>query len=168
MRMAFALAAFCGMLLLSRPAIARTADQQWTYCSNQRGQFPEDAVIAGCTAIIQSGHADTRDLVISYTRRGNAYLRTGATERAITDYQRAIQLKPQAALSNGERRSSAAERMDIAASTDFENPIQLKRDQLASYYYNRGKKLGPTKEGQDDIATAIEISPRIADDPPVR
>ena len=166
MRVALPLAPFCGMLLLSESAVARNADQQWTYCSNQRGQFPRDAVIGGCTAIIQSGHADTRDLVIAYTRRGNEYLGMGATERAIADYQRAIQLKPQAAISYGEGRGGAGKRIDIAATTDLENAIQLKRDRLASYYYNRGKKLGRPKEGQDDIATAIEISPRITDQPP--
>lgn len=142
------------------PAQGRSLEQQWAYCSNPDGRFPVDAVIRGCTLVIESAGATPRDLAIAYTSRGNAYLRIGAMDRAIPDFNRAIEINGQPG-----RSSPATPRRSIATAgdADFNVPrIRLNRDRIASYYRRRGKELGDTAEAQQDIAKAEELDSQIA------
>ena len=80
---------------LATPATAQTLEQQLAYCNNRDGQFAPDLVISGCTAHIQTGRLDTRNLAIVLFNRGNAYFDQRDYPRAIADYSEAIRLNPQ-------------------------------------------------------------------------
>ena len=55
---------------------------------------PPQARIAGCTALINSGEANANALAVAYNNRGNAYIATAEYDRAIKDFDQAIELAP--------------------------------------------------------------------------
>ena len=54
-----------------------------------------DEVIAACTAVIQSGRWSETELSWAYGNRGDALADSGDMDRAMADYDRAIELDPQ-------------------------------------------------------------------------
>ena len=75
------------------PAAAQT-QQQIDWCLNQGSPFPPDLQIGGCTASIQSGRWSGKALAWVYVSRGHAYDDKKNYDRAIADYNQAIQLDP--------------------------------------------------------------------------
>jgi tetratricopeptide (TPR) repeat protein len=55
-------------------------------------------VIDGCTAIIHAGQEPREKLATAFDNRGVAYRRKGEYDRALQDYEQAIQLNPSNAL----------------------------------------------------------------------
>ena len=51
-----------------------------------------DTVIDGCTAVIQSGREPPEKLATAFDNRGVAYRHKGEYERALQDYEQAIDL----------------------------------------------------------------------------
>src|ERR1700680_3645239 len=75
------------------PANAQT-QQQLDWCNGKAGATP-DLQISGCTALIESGKYNGKDLAYAFHNRGNAYQSKGQYDRAIQDYDQAIRLNPQ-------------------------------------------------------------------------
>jgi tetratricopeptide (TPR) repeat protein len=70
---------------------------RWDHTVDTRGETPADdpeVAIAGCTAIIQSGHEPQKNLAKAFRNRGNAYAGKGQSDRAIEDFDQAIRLNP--------------------------------------------------------------------------
>ena len=117
-----AAAALICLAALATPATAQTPEQQLAYCNNRDGQFAPDLVISGCTAHIQSGRLDTRNLATILFNRGNGYFDQRDYPRAIADYSEAIRLNPRFANAYSNRALAYEELGDHArAAADHAN-----------------------------------------------
>ena len=145
--------ALTAILSLAQAAFAQDLDRQWAYCNNSDGRFPVDVVIRGCTAIIESEGAHRRSLTIAYTSRGNAYLRAGISNKAVSDFNRAIEIN--AKINDGKRVVDDLVRLGAdEAMIDLKRSIQLDPKQIASYYLKRSRELAPTGESQGEVEKA--------------
>lgn len=114
--------------------------------------------IARCTAIIERSPDD----VAALTNRGNAYFRQGDMAKAVADYTRVLELKPDAAAFR--RRGMARVRQQAAddAIADFTEALKLDpRD--AESLGNRGLAYAQKNESEKAIADyteALRINPR--------
>jgi len=84
--------AFAAMVLVCETAAADEFN-----CVGKR-DIDGDVRIGGCTAAIQSGRWQGKDLAWAFTNRGAAYDKKGQYDRAIEDLDQAIRLDPQFAL----------------------------------------------------------------------
>ena len=89
-----AAAALICLAALATPAAAQTLEQKLAWCNDRDGQFAPDLVISGCTAHIQTGRLDTRNLATVLFNRGNAYFDQRDFARAIADYSEVVRLNP--------------------------------------------------------------------------
>lgn len=97
-----------------------------------------------------------------YINRGFAYERAGDFRKALSDYNMAIQLKPDSALAHNKRGGIyyATGNFELALS-DFNKALQLKKD-FEKAYNNRGviyARSGNVELALLDFAKAIEIDP---------
>jgi tetratricopeptide (TPR) repeat protein len=76
--------------LVALPALAQSRDDNVTACN---GAGP-DAIVAGCTALIQSGQESNADLALEYIARAYAYYAKDLADEAIADCTQAIAVKP--------------------------------------------------------------------------
>ena len=90
-RMLAGLLALAAMIGFAGPTQAQPS-QEWTWCANK--ETPPDLGINGCTTVIQSGKEPNRNLAIAFHNRAVAYYAKGEHDRAIQDYDQAIQLNP--------------------------------------------------------------------------
>src|ERR1700692_2125140 len=81
------LAAF--VLVIAFAGVAHADD--WDVCEQSDDQ---DAVIRACSNIIAAGDDSSEDLATAYNNRGFAYDGKGDHDRAIADYDQAIELSP--------------------------------------------------------------------------
>jgi tetratricopeptide (TPR) repeat protein len=81
---------------LGSPKLAKAQQSQnWKWCENKDKTFPADLAIGGCTALIQSGTENQKNLAIAFMNRGLAYRQLkNDYERAIQDYTQSIKLDP--------------------------------------------------------------------------
>ena len=100
------------------------------------------------------------DLAEAYNNRGTAYKKKGDNDRAIKDYNKAIELKPESCrtlyINRGEAYADKGE-YDRAIA-DHNKGIALNSD-LAVAYYNRGTtclQLGEWESARSDLTTAKE------------
>jgi tetratricopeptide (TPR) repeat protein len=126
-----------------------------------------DLRIRGCTGLIQSGEMGGNVLAAAYMRRGFAYRVKGDTDRAIADFDRAIQINPNRADSYMGRGLAYRVKGDTdRAIADFDRAIQLDPNN-ANAYFSRGAIYGAVKDDFDraiaDYDKAIEIKPDFAD-----
>ena len=78
-------------LFLCAPVQAQTYDQLKASCYDDA---PNVNKVAGCNAMIAADREGPEGLALAYYKRGNGYIDTGWHQRAIKDYDRAIELKP--------------------------------------------------------------------------
>ena len=71
-------------------------------CTASTGVSREQS-LESCTAVINAGAGATQNLAIAFNNRGNVYLSLKDYDRAIADYNRAIELSPQSALAFNNR-----------------------------------------------------------------
>ena len=145
-----------GSVLLSTAAAEAATPVKLSDVENVRQCASNDAdtAIAGCTALIQSGHETPTGWAGIYQRRGIAYYNKGQTEQAITDYTQVITLKPDFA-------PAYYDRAEVLLSTgapndaidDYNKAIAL-RPHYAEAFADRGVAYG--KKGQTDQAIADE------------
>ena len=77
------------VIFLSSMMLATAAADDISDCNGRGAQA--DVQIVACTRLIDSGRLDRAELPLAYVQRGNAWQDTGDHERAIQDYNRAIQ-----------------------------------------------------------------------------
>jgi tetratricopeptide (TPR) repeat protein len=75
------------------PALAQRSEN-WTRCVTQDRNYSPDLAIAACSSLIDSGKEKWSNLVIAFYDRGNAYKDKGLYDRAIADYDMAIEIDP--------------------------------------------------------------------------
>lgn len=117
-------------------ALAQSRDENWKICANDSAD--PDLKIAGCTAIVQSGHETAENAAIAYYDRGTAYDDKDQLDRAIADYSHAIRIKPDYANAyrNRGRAYGRTGRYDDAIA-DFDRAIKLDPNDVGAYS-NRG------------------------------
>jgi lipoprotein NlpI len=85
-----------------------------------------DRSIEACSRIVATTSVKTNDRAAAYIQRGTIYLRRGDTERAISDYDAALQLKPGDVVAlnrRGEARTNRAEFERAVA--DYDQAVRL-------------------------------------------
>src|ERR1700739_4563989 len=93
-----------------------------------------DLSIDGCTALIQSGQENTSRLAEAFSDRGNAFFRKGDYDRAIQDYDQAIQLKPDFAQAFNNRGNALTRKgMFDLAIEDYGRAILLRPDYAMAF-----------------------------------
>jgi len=80
-----------GALLFASPALGQWSDVAEA-CYQSEGE-PSNAV-AVCTAAIEAGDLDQESLALTYSNRGNSYYDLGDYDRAVADYNIALDLLP--------------------------------------------------------------------------
>lgn len=73
------------------PAWGQTRDENMDRCAEADDP---DVMIGGCTAFIQSGQEDNKNLSIAFSNRGIGYSKKGNYDLAIQDFDEAIRLSP--------------------------------------------------------------------------
>src|SRR5215813_3474842 len=84
-------------------AAEKPASPEWRTCAGEVKSSPSDLVIKSCTSVIQSSGESKARLAVAYYYRATAYRIEGRTERAIQDYDHAIELDPKYASAYNDR-----------------------------------------------------------------
>jgi tetratricopeptide (TPR) repeat protein len=138
-RQIIACAAF--MILLAAVPTAGAADDLQT-CAQASG----DTAIAACARAITSGRHRGSDLAGVYLNRGLAYQTKGDLDRAIADFNQAIQLDPKFAAAYNNRGVAYEAKGDLdRAMADVSQAIQLDPKDAAAYN-NRGRAYKANRE----------------------
>ena len=128
----FALTAAISALSAAEPALADTLGP-WADCTSGAG-LSRDLQVAACTVVIRSRHPAKAQLPSAYYNRGHAYAEKGQPTRALADFDRAIQLKPnypEALLGRGE--ILAEKNKWRHAVWEYDRAIRLKPDFADAY-----------------------------------
>ena len=122
--------------------------------------------ISGCTAMINSGQYSGWDLVVAYGNRGNANDKLGDYAQAIEDYDQALRLDPNVALTYYNRGITYSDLGDIArAIEDYDQALRLDPGYLDAYN-NRGnayRKIGEAARAIEDFDQALRLDPSDAE-----
>jgi len=146
------------------PVFAQT-QQQLHQCLNNIEAFSLDLRIGGCTALIQSGRLEGENLSLAYYNRGIAYFKKSQYDRAIADFDQAIQLDPNSTFALNNRGTAYARkgRFDRAIA-DFDQAIRLNTN-YAITYINRGSafaRKGQYDRAIEDFDQALRLDPNDA------
>jgi len=144
-----ALTSAIGALSVIEPALATPG--QWTTCIESAAPS-RDLQIAACTVIIRSRHPVQAELPVAYYNRGHAYAEKSQPIRALADFERALQLKPNyadALLGRGEILAQKGKWR--RAVWDYDRAIRLKPD-FADAYVDRAIALDTLHEYSRAIA----------------
>jgi tetratricopeptide (TPR) repeat protein len=148
------------LALLAAPALAQTP-QQIDQCGSPGATV--DQTIAGCSAMIASGHYKGDDLADAYNNREDGYLGKGKWDLAIADGNRSILLKaanPNAL--NNRCMAYIGKRLFDQAIADCSKAITLNPG-YGHYYRNRAtaeQKKGRNVQALADFRTAIKLDPK--------
>jgi tetratricopeptide (TPR) repeat protein len=118
-------------------------------------------LVAGC-AEVQKPSLDAE----SYNNRGAAYAKEGEYDKAISDFNKAIELNPRYADAYNNRGAAYAKKGEYEkAISDYSKAIEL-NPRYADAYYNRGLAYygkGEYDKAISDFNKAIELNPIDAD-----
>lgn len=151
------------------PAGAQT-QQQIDWCA--KGGASADERISSCTAVIESGKYQGKNLAWAYNNRGAQYKKKGQANLALDDYNQSLRLDPSDTDTYYNRGNLYASKRDYdAALADYNRaivgydkaryPAYYKRD----YYKARGdvfRKKGDYERAIADFNVAIQIDPNYA------
>lgn len=124
-------------LALSAPSSLADVKADWRICDQKNGESLETA-IKGCTRIIESGEVQGEELSDAYVSRGNHYSDLDIRDKAMADFEKAIQLDPDNAYAYYNRGIEYTDREahDLAIK-DYDRAIALE-PQFPQAYNNRG------------------------------
>jgi lipoprotein NlpI len=139
-------------------------------CSSQRDlnkcrSTDPDTKIAGCTALIQAGNATTENLSTFYNNRGAAYFDKRDFDHAIQDYDEAIRLNPDLAVSFYGRGDSYDHKGDFDHAIQDESEAIRLNPKFSYAYDARGRaqrNKGDFDEAIEDYSEAIRLNPNYA------
>jgi tetratricopeptide (TPR) repeat protein len=115
--------------------------------------FPQDMVISGCTALIESGKEKPSDLAEDYFNRAGAYHDERDYDHAIPDYEQATELNPKNAEAYFGLGSIYYLKGDYArAISNLDRAVELKTPREGLYLTYRGYAYHA--RGQFDLAVA--------------
>lgn len=119
--------------------------------------------IADFTQAIWLGHLDNKQLATAHYRRGKGYSLLKQYSRAITDFDRAIQLEPAFAQAYSERGDAYRNRgIYKLALQDYSTSIRLLNPELHVPYFGRGlthEAMGNERLAAADFRRASELKP---------
>ena len=116
-------------LLLASLAAAQSSKLKNMELCNDFQNISADLQINGCTALIQVGGLMPQGVAIAHNNRGNAYQRRGDYDRAIDDYIRALNSKPDYAEAFNNRGVAHYKKKAFGrAIQDFDRAVELKPD----------------------------------------
>jgi len=145
--------------LLVLGAVTPTAADDYDDCDQLSDR---DVKIRGCSRLIDSGVLSASDLAIAHSERGTAFSDKGDLDRAIADYSKAIQIRPDYDIAYYNRGNAHRGKGDFdRAIADYSEAIQIKPDHDLAYY-NRGLAYdanGDFDRAIADFDKAIEIDP---------
>ena len=126
------------LALTAGGAHAQGLERQWAACDDLTGEGTPASVIAGCTALIQSGQLTPQSLSSAHRSRGSAYRASGDLARALPDYGEAIRLNPRDAdLLYVRANTYAMQRDYVRAIADYDEAIKIDPDN-PQLFNNRG------------------------------
>lgn len=159
-----------GILALICPPVS--AQIPGTDLDNCGSHASDDVIIAGCTAVLQSGHATPAVLAGAYQNRGIAYSDEYKNDQAISDYSEALSLQPPTATLYILRAiaydNSAGPTTVDQSIADFSAAIALNPapEDLAFAYVHRGRQYEHKLLNDKAIAdyrAALSVDPRNED-----
>jgi tetratricopeptide (TPR) repeat protein len=157
--------AILAISLLFNAASLAQSPMEWKRCLGLEGPIV-DTVIDGCTAIIQSGQEPREKLATAFDNRGVAYRRKGEYDRALQDYEQAIQLNPSNATAYNNRGIIYRIKGEYArAIADYDEAIWLKNGDYPAAYYNRALAYADKGEYElslGDFDVVMRFNPRNA------
>ena len=144
------------------PDLVRYA-QSWQRCTQA---IDADLMIGSCTAVIKAASDTNDNLAIAFNNRGFSYQRKGDYDRAIKDYNQAIQLNSQLKQLYMNRGVALAETKQYDRDgKDFDDAIRLAPyDPIA--VYNRGHVYDDLRQYDSAIKyydRAVQLNPHYAD-----
>jgi tetratricopeptide (TPR) repeat protein len=148
------------MTLIVFPALAQTP-QQIEQCNS--ASATADQTVAGCSAMIASGHYQADDLADAYNNRADGYLGKGKWDLAITDAGKSVALKPANPNAlNNRCMGYIGKGLFDRAIADCSQAIALSPGN-GHYYRNRAtaeQKRGQNAKALADFRTALQIDPQ--------
>lgn len=139
----------------------QTRDENWKRCTDPG----PDLSIEACTALIQSGQETIENLSAAFYNRGNAYRHKDELDRAIHDYDRALELNPGNANALDNRGVAYTLKGDYAhAISDFDDALRFNPGNLTALA-NRAAayaRSGDFRRAISDYDQALSINPRNA------
>ena len=145
--------------------VAPTLSQIWEWCAGSGGGSP-NLQIRGCTTVINSGQETPENVAIAFGNRGNGFQTNGDYDRAIAEYDQAIQRNPNDPIVFNNRGIAYKSKGDVdRALMDFSEAIRLDPN-FAEALAHRG--LLKLKKGDAsataDIANALSLKPALAEE----
>ena len=133
--------AAAGLLIavLTSTSFAQSPVQQRNTCTGRDNNASAAAKLSACVAIIESAREPSSVLAIAHTVRGDAFRTKNEPDRALEDYDQAIQLDSRshgAYFGRGLLRISKGETEKAIA--DFDQAIQINPNYAEAFY---GRKL---------------------------
>jgi tetratricopeptide (TPR) repeat protein len=154
---------FIAAIILISAGGTATAQSDVRECSGKGGG--PDAIIAGCTRILERGRDSTATRAVAHYNRGSVYRDRSDYDRAIEDYTAAIRLDPRyAAPHNGRGIAYRYKGDPDRALVDLEAAIRLKADN-PSYHHNRANvylDLAQYDRAIADYGNAIRLNPKFS------
>ncbi|MGQ9817796.1 MAG: tetratricopeptide repeat protein [bacterium] len=106
------------------------------------------------------------DCAIAYNNRGNAYNFNGQYEKAISDFDKAIEINPVSELAYFNRGIAYEKlKIDDKAIADFTNALNIQPAFIMGYV-NRGAiyaRIGEYDKAYDDLTRALQLNPHLAE-----
>jgi tetratricopeptide (TPR) repeat protein len=146
-------------------AASAQSSTYWSQCLG-RESFIVDAVIDGCTAVIRSGHEPLEKLATAFDNRGVAYRLKGEYNRALQDYEQALQLNPSNANAYNNRGIIYRIKGEYGrAIADYDEAIWLRKGDFPAAYYNRALAYadkGDYEQSLRDFDVVMRFDPKNA------
>jgi uncharacterized caspase-like protein len=133
----------------------------WALDLRDCDRFDPDRRIEACTAILHRGK-DKAAWGAAYNNRAGAYMAKGDFDRALADYDMAVQLYPEVAASWANRGTLWLRKENFdRAIADLTKAIQLDPSQWKSFNNrsNAWKEKGEYTKAKDDLDQAIRLAP---------
>src|SRR6266853_2078262 len=109
----------------------QSRQEDWNLC---KSHDPEQS-IRGCSALIQSSHDTGINLAKAFTNRGSGYATKGDYDRAIQDFDQALQLNSNDAIAFFDRGLAFAHKGDYdRAIQDYDQALQLNPKFADAFY----------------------------------
>jgi tetratricopeptide (TPR) repeat protein len=154
--MRLSLIAIIGILAFVPPAWADgPGDAAAGYAALERGEFDEAIMLF--TRAIGSGELSKEELADAYNRRGTSYDHAGDLGRAIADYDRAIEVKPDFWKPYGNRGTAYHEKGEYErAFSDLTKSIDLSPEPEVAYF-RRGVRYHDRERYDEAIADFDQV-----------
>jgi len=159
-----AIAAGLAVVLMAAYAPAHAQSAPDSDACHGRNNASYDQIIAGCTAVIQSGHQSGQDLANAYFNRGLAHSLKLEYDPAIADLSQVVKLSPNDAEAFDQRGFDYFGKQDFdKALADFNRAIGLDAKSFRAYQ-NRGavyNAKGQFDKAVADFTRAIGLDPHV-------